>query len=86
MPAMTDMDCCPSENPDCPDTEKPDLGCLADAGCLARCTFLQPALAGPVIAYSATFANLDIAVARSTGLPSQRGYPPDRPPKLTLHV
>lgn len=85
-PAMTDMDCCPPSKQDCPDSGKPDMECVADAACMARCTFVQPALPGPALSHSETFTTVGLAKVRTVGAPSHRGYPPERPPKSIFLV
>jgi hypothetical protein len=85
-PVMTGMDCCPPAKQDCPDSGKPDMGCAADLACMARCTFVQPALSGPALFHSATFVTVDLVNAVATSAPAQRGYPPDRPPKSNFLV
>jgi hypothetical protein len=80
-PAMTGMDCCPTLKPDCPDNGKQDKGCVGDTACMARCTFVQSAMAGPALSYHATIVTLDAGIARSTLVLRSRAYPPERPPK-----
>jgi hypothetical protein len=83
---MINMDCCPPEKSDCPNSDKPDMSCVADAACMARCTFVQPALMGPTLSPSASIIVVDVVIAYAAGGPSQRGYPPKRPPKLFILV
>jgi hypothetical protein len=85
-PSMAGMDCCPPSKQERPNSGKPDMGCVADAACMARCTFVQPALPGPALSHSVTVVAIDLVNASTAGAPSHRGYPPDRPPKSIFFV
>lgn len=86
VPSVGAMDCCPSEKPDCPDPNAPEKGCVTDAACMARCTFIQPALTGPALMQAIDLVALHLGSLPSAALLSQPGYPPERPPKNILHV
>ena len=85
-PSMGAMDCCPSEKPECPDPNTPEKGCVTDAACMARCTFIQPALTGPVLMQAIDLVALDLGSLTPAALVSRPGYPPERPPRHPLHV
>jgi len=80
--AMTDCECPPAPN----DTDKPlkDLSCIADAACIARCTFVQPALLGPMIATPDVVMAAPLARASAIDRSRRIEYPPERPPKPTF--
>jgi len=77
--AMTDCECPPAP---C-DTDKPlkDLSCLTDAACMARCTFVQPALFAPILAIPYALTAAPLADASAIDRSRRIGYPPERPPR-----
>jgi len=82
MPAM-DCECPPSSDP-CPPQK--DDNCALDPGCMARCTFIQPAITGPTGFWDAQTYALTQSFTVRLGLPQRGGALPFRPPKSSILV
>lgn len=65
--------------------QQPD-DCSLDPGCLARCTFVQPAIAGPTVSIRVVIATVTPSWSLRLGIPQRNGALPFRPPKSPIAV
>lgn len=80
---MSPMDCdCPSM--DMSDRSEKSDDCSRDPGCMARCTFLQPAIVGPTVEVSLPVVAITAGWRAYEGVAQYRAAPPLRPPNPTI--